>query len=174
MLDGAKGRWAKELPYVLWGYRTTSRRSTGETPFSLTYGAEVVISAEVNLCSARVGGFVPFQNDRLLVECLDLLEKYREAVTIRLMEYQQKLARRHNRGIKTGEFSAGDLVLRKAVGNMRDTNTGKLALTWEGPYKVTAIAGVGAYYLEDLDERPLPQPWNIYNLEEVLSLIGCT
>ena len=51
-LDGAKGRWAKELPNVLWAYRTTPRRSTGETPFSLTYEAEVVIPADVNLCSA--------------------------------------------------------------------------------------------------------------------------
>ena len=29
-LDGVKGRWAKELPNVLWAYRTTPRRSTGE------------------------------------------------------------------------------------------------------------------------------------------------
>ena len=32
---------------------------------------------------------------------------------------------------------------------MRDTNARKLALTWEGPYRVTAIVGVEAYYLED-------------------------
>ena len=38
-LNGAKGRWAEELPNVLWAYRTTSRRSIGKTPFSLTYGA---------------------------------------------------------------------------------------------------------------------------------------
>ena len=49
---------------------------------------------------------------------------------------------------------------------MRDMNAGKLALTWEGPYRVTAIAGAGAYYLEGLDERPLPRPWNIYNLKK--------
>nr|XP_023922149.1 uncharacterized protein LOC112033597 [Quercus suber] len=36
-LDGAKGGWAEELPNVLWAYRTTPRRSTGESPFSLTY-----------------------------------------------------------------------------------------------------------------------------------------
>ena len=47
-------------------------------------------------------------------------------------------------------------MLRKVVGNMRDMAVGKLAQTWEGPYKVTAIAGAGAYYLEDLNERPLP------------------
>ena len=41
-LDDAKGRWVEELPHVLWIYRTTPRRSTGETPFSMTYGAEAV------------------------------------------------------------------------------------------------------------------------------------
>ena len=76
-----------------------------------------------------------------MVECLDLVEKYREAATIRLAEYQQDLAQRYNRNVKTREFVVGDLVLRKAVGNIRDTNARKLALTWEGPYRVTAIAG---------------------------------
>ena len=68
--------------------------------------------------------------------------------------------------MKTREFGVGDLVLRKAVGNMRDTNARKLAPTWEGPYRVTAIAGAGSYYLEDLDKRSLPLPWNIYNLKK--------
>ena len=58
-LDGANGRLAEELPNVLWAYRTTPRRSTGETPFSLTYEAKVVILIEVILCSARVARFDP-------------------------------------------------------------------------------------------------------------------
>jgi len=95
-LDGAKGRWAKELPNVLWAYRTTPKRSTGETPFSLTYGAEAVIPIEVNLCSARVTGLDPFQNDGLMLEHMDWLEECREAATIRLAEYQQRLAQRYN------------------------------------------------------------------------------
>ena len=41
-LDNAKERWVEELPHVLWTYRTP-RKSTGETPFSMTYGAEAVI-----------------------------------------------------------------------------------------------------------------------------------
>ena len=157
-LDGAKGRWAEELPNILRAYRTTPRRSTSKTPFSLTYGAEAVIPTEVSLCSARVAGFDPVQNADLMMEHLDWLEECQEAVTIRLVEYQQRLAQRYNRDIKGREFSAGDLVLRKVVRNMRDVAAGKLAQTWEGPYRVTAIAGAGAYYLEDLDERPLPRP----------------
>lgn len=165
-LDGAKGRWAEELPSVLWAYRTTPRRSTGETPFSLTYGAEAVIPTEVSLCSARVAEFDPVQNADLMMEHLDWLEECKEAATIRLAEYQQKLAERYNRNVKGREFSAGELVLRKVVGNMRDIAAGKLAQTWEGPYRVTVIAGAGAYYLEDLDERPLPRPWNANNLKK--------
>ena len=95
-LDGAKGRWAEELSNVLWAYRTTPRRSTGETPFSLTYGAKVVIPTEVSLCSARVTGFDPIQNDGLMMEHLDWLEECQEAATIRLAEYQQRLAQRYN------------------------------------------------------------------------------
>ena len=68
--------------------------------------------------------------------------------------------------MKKKEFGAGDLVLQKAVGNAQDVNAGKLAPTWEGPYRVTAIAGAGAYYLEDMEERPLPRPWNVQNLKK--------
>ena len=87
-----------------------------------------------------------------------MLEERRESATTWLVEYQQKLAWRYNRDVRKREFEVRDLVLRKVVGNTRDVNVGKLALTWEGPYRVTAIASAGAYYLEDLDERPLPRP----------------
>ena len=87
-----------------------------------------------------------------------MLEERWKSATTWLVEYQQKLAWRYNRDVRKREFEARDLVLRKVVGNARDVNAGKLALTWEGLYRVTAIASAGAYYLEDLDERPLPRP----------------
>ena len=117
-LESAKGNWAEELPNFLWAYRTTPQRSTRETPFSLMYGAEAVIPAEVNLCSTQVSEFNMSQNDSMPIECLDLIEEYRDTATIRLVEYQQKLARCYNQDIRVREFSAEDLVLRKAVGNM--------------------------------------------------------
>lgn len=36
-LEDAKGRWVKELPLLVRVFKTTSRRSTGVTPFSLAY-----------------------------------------------------------------------------------------------------------------------------------------
>ena len=52
-------------------------------------------------------------------------------------------------------FVAGDLVLQKAIGGMKDHNAGELALNREGPYQVIATVGVGAYYLVGMEERPL-------------------
>ena len=92
------------------------------------------------------------------------VRRYWESATIRLAKYQQKLSRWYNKDVKSREFSAGDLVLRKALGNARDANAGKLFPNWEGPYMVTIIARAGAYYLEDMDERPLPCQWNVQNL----------
>ena len=53
-----KGNWVEELPNVLWAYQTTLRRSTGETPFSMTYGTEAIILVEVSLSSSKVTGFM--------------------------------------------------------------------------------------------------------------------
>lgn len=52
--------------------------------------------------------------------------------------------------------SARDLVLWKAVGNARDVGSRKLASNWEGSFRATAIARAGAYYLEEMEDRPLP------------------
>ena len=67
---------------MLWAYQTTPRRSTRETTFSLTYEAEAVIPAKVNICSTRIDGFNPVQNELMMVERLDLLEEYREVAVI--------------------------------------------------------------------------------------------
>ena len=43
------GLWAEELPTLLWAYWTTPWATTGETPFSLTYGHEAVVPTEIGL-----------------------------------------------------------------------------------------------------------------------------
>ena len=91
-LKGAKGRWIKKLPNILWAYQTTPRISTGETPYSLTYGAKAVIPVEISLSSMRISDFSPAIYDELMIMQLNLLEKYQEMATIRLASYQQKLA----------------------------------------------------------------------------------
>ena len=56
-LDDAKGRWVEELPDILWTYRTIPRKSTEETPFSMTYGAETIIPLENGFPTMRSSAF---------------------------------------------------------------------------------------------------------------------
>ena len=75
MVDDAKGKWVEELSLVLWTYRTTSRRSTGETSFSTTYGAKAVIPLETGFPTLRTSSFTLSNNDELLEKSLDLIER---------------------------------------------------------------------------------------------------
>ena len=51
------------------------------------------------------------------------------------------------------------------MGAAKDLSWGKLGPNWEGPFRITSVAGIGAYYLEDLDEKAVPHPWNVNNLK---------
>ena len=90
-LDNAKGKWIEELPHVLWTYRTTPRKSTGETPFSMTYEAEAVIPLENGFPMMRTSTFTSDGNDELLKKSLDLVEEQRENAMVQLAYYQHKL-----------------------------------------------------------------------------------
>ena len=76
-LEGANGIWPDEPLSVLWAYRMTTRTPTGETPFRLAYGSEVVILAEVGLISYRVGNHEEGKNDEAMRLQLDLVDEVR-------------------------------------------------------------------------------------------------
>ena len=166
-LDDTKGRWVEELPHVLWTYRTTPQKSTGETPFSMTYGAEVVIPLENGFPTMRPSAFTSDGNNELLKKNLDLIEERRENAMVQLAYYQHKLKQGYDMNVKLRPLAPGDLVLRKVVGNTKNPSWGKLGPNWEGAYRITSVAGVGAYYLEDLDERTVLHPWNVNNLKRI-------
>ena len=81
-LDDAKEKWVEKLPHILWTYWTTPPRSIGETPFSMTYGAEAVISLETGFPTLRTSSFILSNNDELLGKSLDLIEERRENVMV--------------------------------------------------------------------------------------------
>ena len=101
-------------------YRTTPRRSTGETPFSMTYGSEAVITTATSFPTLRSGQLLSGSNERLLSLGLDLAEEQREIVMVRLAQYQQKLRQGFDKGIRVRVFIPGDLVLRRVVKSMKN------------------------------------------------------
>ena len=90
-LDDAKGKWVEELSHVFWTYRTTPRRSTRETPFSMTYGAEAVIPLETGFPTLRTSSFNSSSNTKLIEKSLDFIEERRESAIVQLAYYQHKL-----------------------------------------------------------------------------------
>ena len=155
----------EELSHVLWTYRTTPRRSTRETPFSMTYGAEVVIPLQIGFPTLRTSSFTPSNNDGRLEKSLDLIEERKENVRVQLMYYQHKLKQGYDANMKLRPLALGDLVLRKVLGTAKNPAWGKLGPNWEGPYRITSVVEIGAYYPEDLDENIVPRPWNVNNLK---------
>ncbi|GKF58364.1 reverse transcriptase domain-containing protein, partial [Tanacetum coccineum] len=74
-LDERRKDWIKEFPHVLWAHRTMIKLSNGDTPFSLTYGTEAVIPAEIGMPTIRTAEVDMVQNDEALEINLDLLDE---------------------------------------------------------------------------------------------------
>ena len=62
---------------MLWSYITSFQATTGETPFSLAYGVEVVILVEIGMPTFRIDNFDEENNDIMLALSTDLLEEKR-------------------------------------------------------------------------------------------------
>ncbi|KAL0445059.1 UNVERIFIED_CONTAM: hypothetical protein Slati_2228600 [Sesamum latifolium] len=127
------------------------RGSTGETPFSLVYGTEAIIPAELGMPSHRIMNFSEECNENLLRENLDLIEELKEKVFLCIQRYKNIMINSYNKRVKSRSFQVGDLVLQR-VDALKPI--GKLDPTWEGPYKVTSVIGKGAYELEDQRVAP--------------------
>ena len=153
-----KGKWVEELSHVLWTYQTTPRRSTGETPFSMTYGAETVIPLETGFPMLRTSSFNSRNNNRLLEKSLDLIEERRENAMVQLVYYQHKFKQGYDVNVKLRPLAPSDLVLRKVLGTAKNQAWEKLGPNWEGPYRITSVASIGAYFLKDLDKHVIPRP----------------
>ena len=113
----------------------------------------------------RTNSFNLNDNNGLLGKSLNLIEEKRENVMVQLAYYQHKLKQRYDVNVKLRPLAPSDLVLGKVLGTAKNTAWGKLWPNWEEPYHITSVAGIGAYFLEDLDENVIPRPWNVNNLK---------
>ncbi|RVX18333.1 hypothetical protein CK203_006621 [Vitis vinifera] len=97
-LEQAKGKWVEELPGILWAYRTTPGRPTGNTPFALAYGMDAIIPTEIG--------------------------RSKETASIRMADYQQRASAHYNRkippsGVASPPPQKGHLVLRLMQAGVR-------------------------------------------------------
>nr|GEV11545.1 reverse transcriptase domain-containing protein [Tanacetum cinerariifolium] len=103
-LDERSKNWLKEISHVLWAHRTMIKSSNGETLFSLTYGAEVVILVEIDIPTLRTMEVDMIKNDEALGVSLDLLEEKREQAAIQEAKSKAKMEKYYNTGSAAQAF----------------------------------------------------------------------
>ncbi|XP_014524143.1 uncharacterized protein LOC106780373 [Vigna radiata var. radiata] len=164
-LGHAKGLWVEELPEVLWAYRCTPHGSTGETPFNLTYGTDAMLLVEVGEPTIRREMQDMNLNEDQLRVNLDTLPERRELAMRRNAAQKRLLVRRYNTKVKPRSFTAGDLVWRKRGEARKEKAYDKLSDNWEGPFRIIEDLKNGAYRLENLDGKAIPNTRNTTHLK---------
>ncbi|GKE19197.1 hypothetical protein Tco_1426774 [Tanacetum coccineum] len=107
----------------------------GEIPFSLTYGSEAVIPAEIGMPTYRTMMVREDFNKEELRLNLDLLQERREMAAIREARYKIKLEQYYNKRVQLTSFKPGDLVFCKKEAS-RVENQGKLGPNRKVPIKL--------------------------------------
>ena len=108
--------WRLQLPYALWGYRTSIRSSTGATPYSLVYGMEAVLPIEMGVRSLRtvLESEIPevdWLQSRYDQICM--LDEKRLKALYHIQGYQRRLRKAFDKKVRTRYLKLGDFVLKE-------------------------------------------------------------
>nr|XP_027067612.1 uncharacterized protein LOC113693248 [Coffea arabica] len=110
--------WHEKLPYALMAYRTSIRTSTGATLYSLMYGMEAVLPAEVEIPSLRVLMEAKLEEADWIkqrFEQLSLIDEKRLNAICHGQCYQKRMARAYNKKVHLRTFEEGDKVLKRIL-----------------------------------------------------------
>nr|GEX89159.1 reverse transcriptase domain-containing protein [Tanacetum cinerariifolium] len=146
-------------------HRIMIKSSNGETPFSLTYGADAVIQAEIGMPTLRTTEVDMAKNNKSLGISFDLLEEKREQAAIQEARNKAKMKGYYNVRVRSTSFRPGDFVYQNNEASHAE-DEGKLRPKWEGPYEVIKALGKGAYRLRNRNGHTIPRTWNICNLKK--------
>jgi hypothetical protein len=159
-----KGKWIRELPYVVWSLRTQpSRALHGNTPFFMVYGSEAVLPADLRFGAPRLVFECIAEAEATRLEDIDMLEEERLNIVIQSARYQQTLRRYHDKAIRHRSFIVGDLILRR---NLTGEGRHKLSPLWDRPFMVSEVTRLGSYRLTQMDGTEVGNSWNIEHLRK--------
>jgi hypothetical protein len=152
--DQLKGKWAEELPRVVWSHNTSVCRVTKFTTFKLLYGEELVTPEEIKLYNGKTKGeaiYNPTEDkskDLLEPECMKAIEN--------LQSYQNEMREWRDKSVKQKD----DLVLLQSP---CPEASAKLEPKWIG-FLVTEKTRTGSFRLVDTKGRVLEHSWNADNI----------
>ncbi|KAJ1397783.1 Ribonuclease H superfamily [Sesbania bispinosa] len=152
----APKEWADYLPLALWAYRTTKHGSTKATPFSLVFGAEATLPAEILVPSARMklGG------EQRCHETAEVIEEIRDKAEEELIRHHRRLTLAYEKMVRPRMFHEGEMVSKATDAVMRKQHVSKWAPNWERPYIVQEAQSSGCCTLIDPEDQRVIGPIN--------------
>eukprot|EP00253_Pinus_taeda_P018987 PITA_18987 len=153
LLEDNKKNWDSKLKYALWADRVTTKKSTGNSPFKLVYGTEVVFPIQLTLPVARFLLEAQNQEEDTNKRITDLAEVHqiREQLVEKSMAHQKKIKEAFDRRKKTNNFQIGDLVLKRDAIKEKKGNHGKFDALWTGPFIISQIQGNNTFMLQSME-----------------------
>ncbi|XP_026458925.1 uncharacterized protein LOC113359523 [Papaver somniferum] len=107
--------WHEQLSMSLWAYRISKRSSTGASPYSLVYGEDAILPAEITIPSARVAMASHTTPDEVSrFAHLDTIEERRTRAERFAEAYRKRAANYYNQSVKERTFKMDELVLKIA------------------------------------------------------------
>ena len=161
MIDTYKD-WHKFLPFSLCSYCTSIRTSIGAISYSLVYGMEAILLAEVETPFLKILSQIKLSEaewGHSWYKQLNMIDEKRMTAMCHGQLYQRHVEWAFNKKIRPRVFEEGDLVLKKCNQAMPD-HRGKFSPTYKGPYVMKKSFSRGALILANLDGHDFNMPTN--------------
>ncbi|CAL2270312.1 unnamed protein product [Prunus armeniaca] len=164
MLEKNPKQWHEKLSETLWAYRTSKREATGMTPYALTYGHDAILPMEIAVQSLRIAhqhDLVGEDYSQAMLLELEGLDAARIDTLNKLLAGKQAVSRAYNKRVRNKSFEEGEIVWKAVLPlGTHVAGYGKWSPTWEGPFIISQILGMGAYRLQDRDGEVHTAPIN--------------
>jgi hypothetical protein len=161
-------QWHTLLTYALWADLTTTKVSTGCTPFHLVYGQEVILPTDLELSSLslmlQVEELNYFDVSQRMNSLLDLEDKRMFALG-NIKRRQRTVKKYFNKSVKAVKFKVNEKVLLWDSAHADRGRHSKFQKLWLGPFKIAFVLGANSYILKDLQERLFSCNTNGYHLK---------
>lgn len=125
---------------MLWAYWTIRKKPTGQTPFRLVYGVEVIMPMEYIVPSLYIVALIGMTYQGALEERLMQLDGLEEEIfLVGFHKQAQKECEKawHDQHVKLCTFKVNDLVM--LYDSKFDKLVGKFKTHWLGPYVLKEI-----------------------------------
>jgi len=124
------------LNFALWIDRVTTKKSTGNSPFRLVYGTEVVFPIQLTLPKAKFLQEEQNEENDMAKRISDLAEVHqiRDQLIEKSVAHQKRIKEAFNRKAKMNNFQIGDLVLKWDALKENKGNHGKFDALWTRPF----------------------------------------